>query len=273
MSGYLSRIVQTAARSSQPLRPLAGSVFGTPAEHAQPSHLNDEPFIVETELPASSPDASTIQRRTAGIPSSTEPESFLENYQPLQPGQQPLLQPLQDRRAQVESSQMQPQDNLQAAESNQSQTTPRSAEISSTFAPRADSKALQAAVKHAFAPRITRRSETLQEQSNTRSAQSDQNAGNSNQQPHQAESKLGAQPTSSNQTQVVTSRSAHIVRPQQPPIRDQRAAPPLEPSIEIHIGRIEVLAVQPPAAPAPAPRRDRTTSLADYLAGQNGRRS
>lgn len=42
-------------------------------------------------------------------------------------------------------------------------------------------------------------------------------------------------------------------------------------SVEIHIGRVEVLAAAPSAARAPAASRSRTTSLADYLARRNGR--
>jgi hypothetical protein len=279
MSGYLSRIVQTAARSSQPLRPLAGSVFGTPAEQVQPSRLNDAPFIVETEVPASPPDTSNTQSRASGIPSSPAPSSILENYEPLQPRQQTYLQPLQDRRAPFETSHAQSQDHLPAADSNQAQSNPRSAEISPATTPRANSITPQAADKQAFAPRITHRSETFREQAASRPAQTNPTADGLNQHPEPTESKLSAQPTSGNQSHVVGSHAlipaqpAHMVRPQQPPIRDQRSAPAQEPSIEIHIGRIEVLAVHPPAASAPAPRRDRTTSLADYLAGQNGRRS
>lgn len=42
-------------------------------------------------------------------------------------------------------------------------------------------------------------------------------------------------------------------------------------SVEIHIGRVEVLAVAPPAPRTPAASQNRTTSLADYLARRNGR--
>jgi hypothetical protein len=42
-------------------------------------------------------------------------------------------------------------------------------------------------------------------------------------------------------------------------------------SVEIHIGRVEVLAVAPPAQRAPAASGSRTTSLTDYLARRNGR--
>jgi hypothetical protein len=41
--------------------------------------------------------------------------------------------------------------------------------------------------------------------------------------------------------------------------------------IQIHIGRIEVIAVPPPGTAAPAPSRSRATSLEDYLRRRNGR--
>jgi hypothetical protein len=44
-----------------------------------------------------------------------------------------------------------------------------------------------------------------------------------------------------------------------------------EPEIQVHIGRIEVIAAAPQTPRAPAPRPNRATSLADYLAGRNGR--
>jgi hypothetical protein len=44
-----------------------------------------------------------------------------------------------------------------------------------------------------------------------------------------------------------------------------------EPAIQVHIGRIEVIAATPPPPRAPAPRPNRSTSLTDYLAGRNGR--
>lgn len=49
--------------------------------------------------------------------------------------------------------------------------------------------------------------------------------------------------------------------------------PPREPDeIQIHIGRIEVTAVQPPVAPRPAPRESRKSiNLDEYLRRRNGR--
>lgn len=283
MSGYLSRIVQTAARSSQPLRPLAGSVFGSPAEQTQTSHLNNAPFVVEAEIPAIASDTSAHQHRAARIPTSPAPESFLENYQPLQPGQQPIQQPIQqprqDIRAPFNSPVMPAQSRSLATESNQARSNQHSAEDVRALALRADSIAPQTPDNHAFAPTIASKTEEPQDQSASRLAQSRPATEGINQKPQKVEPISNAQPTSKNPTVPVASQTlipaqrSQMARPQQQPMRDQRPQPAPEPHIEIHIGRIEVLAVQPPAAAAPAPRRDRSTSLADYLAGQNGRRS
>jgi hypothetical protein len=54
------------------------------------------------------------------------------------------------------------------------------------------------------------------------------------------------------------------------PTRDQNLASRLraeEPEVQVHIGRVEVIAVQPPA---PTPRREKATRLADYLTARNG---
>jgi hypothetical protein len=56
----------------------------------------------------------------------------------------------------------------------------------------------------------------------------------------------------------------------QQPTRDYNFASRVriqEPEVQVHIGRVEVLAVQPPA---PVPRRETATRLADYLAARNG---
>jgi hypothetical protein len=57
------------------------------------------------------------------------------------------------------------------------------------------------------------------------------------------------------------------------PTRDQNFASKVyadEPEVQVHIGRIEVLAVQPQPPATPAPRRETATRLADYLAARNG---
>lgn len=48
---------------------------------------------------------------------------------------------------------------------------------------------------------------------------------------------------------------------------------PEEPQVQVHIGRIEVIAAAPQPPRVPTPRPNRATSLADYLAGRNGRLS
>jgi hypothetical protein len=53
--------------------------------------------------------------------------------------------------------------------------------------------------------------------------------------------------------------------------REFRSSGAQDQSVEIHIGRVEVLAVAPPAPRTPAASQSRTTSLADYLARRSGR--
>jgi len=56
-----------------------------------------------------------------------------------------------------------------------------------------------------------------------------------------------------------------------PQLSVPRNRPAQEPEIQVHIGRIEVIAAAPQPPRAPSPRPNRATSLADYLAGRNGR--
>ena len=270
MSGYLSRIVQSASGSSRQLRPLAGSIFGVPTEpeRALPPRFNDEPLIVETEAHASTSDTSNSQRPATAGQSHQSSETVFRNYQPLQP-----------RR---ESNPPQFHENLARFELPHSSTREHShaAEVSLISSPRADSTTPQTAdtaeVKHAFTARIAQRTpqapDVVREHAALHAEQSASAALNGlppNVDP--AERKDSAQSILTDRPQLASRRmldSAKLLS-----LGDQRTQHPAEPNIEIHIGRIEVLAVQPPAPPTPSPRRDRTTSLADYLAGQNGRRS
>jgi hypothetical protein len=61
-----------------------------------------------------------------------------------------------------------------------------------------------------------------------------------------------------------------IASPQLPQLRNR---PQQEPQVQVHIGRIEVIAAAPQPPRVPTPRPSRATSLADYLAGRNGRSS
>jgi hypothetical protein len=56
-----------------------------------------------------------------------------------------------------------------------------------------------------------------------------------------------------------------------PQLSVTRNRPPQEPEIQVHIGRIEVIAAAPQPPRVSSPRPNRATSLADYLAGRNGR--
>jgi hypothetical protein len=280
MSGYLSRIVHTAASSRGRLHPLTGSIYGEPAESARAfsTQLKDEPFAIDSEEST----ASKTERVVVSNPSARALEEFLQNYQPLQP---PTSQPDQESRANFESRFQPMHDNPTSAEAALSQRDSHSAEITpASEAPERDHASTPRVAdstgdKHASAKHIARRSEVLPPHSD----QSDTvNTESSNRRAEQSSSKDRAPLFASDQTQLVApqvlipAQSAQKQRTpeprtQQPSMREQRSQSKQESSIEIHIGRIEVLAVQPPAPSAPAPRRDRTTSLADYLARQNGR--
>jgi hypothetical protein len=56
-----------------------------------------------------------------------------------------------------------------------------------------------------------------------------------------------------------------------PPLSLPRNRTQQEPQVQVHIGRIEVIAAVPQPPRVPTPRPNRATSLADYLAGRNGR--
>lgn len=269
MSGYLSRIVQSASRSSG-LRPLAGSVFGKPAEDPHPSRLSDGPFTVDSEVPAWPAGTSTTQCNATGNPSSLATPADLQNYQPLQP-RQASLTPFETL---IAASNEPPQ----AAGLTPAQRSSQSVEIHPGRVRAADlSKDRQT-----FAKQIASRAEMVPQQPTSRSAQSGPlTREQENHRPDPDERDLRAPSISSNQTQIFPPQARIPAQPaqkqvatrlQQPAFRDRQTEPAQEPSIEIHIGRIEVLAVQPPAPAVPAPRRDRSTSLADYLAGRNGGR-
>ena len=56
-----------------------------------------------------------------------------------------------------------------------------------------------------------------------------------------------------------------------PQLSPARNLPPQEPDIQVHIGRIEVIAAAPQMPRVASPKPSRATSLADYLAAGNGR--
>jgi hypothetical protein len=268
MSGYLSRIVQTAVRSSGQLRPLAGSVFDPPTEpiRAFPTTLNDAPVVIDFQVPAL-PSPSTTNQSTA--PGNPSPESYLHNYQRLQPRLQESLAPID---SQVTSPRYPQIAGIHpTGTSGENFTTPQKAESR----------------KNSLTPasKIKRRSDQDSEQSTLNSERFDRPVAESLTGQRNTAHPTATTPSSASSqsqknvpqplvpAQRAATQPAVTARFQQPFIRNQHNQRAPEPSVEIHIGRIEVLAVQPPAPPAPTPRRDRTTSLTEYLAGRNGRRS
>jgi hypothetical protein len=264
MSGYLSRIVHTAAGSEHRLHPLAGSVYSAPA--AEPA-----------AAPAATPQFTAAETGPVDKPLSAPvaPPSILDNYQPLQPHrpdsarlESPLAhstaRPHADGPAIAQRSGQPAQSH--AVDDQATNFTPANRNPAQRVADKSDKDAPQSAP-------IAAQSEPVA-------------ANNPNHSSESANSEKTAAQHTRNPAQILTPQAVSPVRParkhevpslnalpQQQPRREQRIQTPQQPDIQIHIGRIEVLAVQPPAPPAPAPRRDRTTSLADYLSGQSGRRS
>jgi hypothetical protein len=282
MSGYLSRIVRTAASSRERLHPLTGSIYGEPAKSARAfsTQLNDTPFSIDSEAPVS----STSERAAVGNPSLHPLEEFLHNYQPLQPH---ASQPNQESRTNFEPRLAPMHDRPQTAELAPAPRELRLREI--TPAGTQEGETITARMveptgdQNATRQRRRQNSDIDALKSILRADHSDMvNAESLNRRAEQSSSKDSTPFFASDHAPLVAPQALIPAqspqkqrtpesRTQQPSIREQRSQSKQESSIEIHIGRIEVLAVQPPAPSAPAPRRDRTTSLADYLARQNGR--
>jgi hypothetical protein len=85
------------------------------------------------------------------------------------------------------------------------------------------------------------------------------------------EPRLAASPPLQKVAPLLPSAVAAMPPRAAPQLSRPQNRPAQEPDIQVHIGRIEVIAAAPQAPRAPSTRPNRATSLADYLAGHNGR--
>lgn len=261
MSGYLGRLLRAAVRSERRLHPMAGSIYGERDAAPESTFATDlgEPYgIAEDQHSAGSERAVASPGPTAPITTrqAAEPMAFFEQYEPLQPPR---------RRHEA--------------------YTPHAAELSSsTRSDRAashehDPDRAMATSREGFernngdgdAAQV-RRGATLREtQSHATGVRADGDAGERfstsarDRDPTQTQNERISQSAAPEHQGRSASRRENWPRREGTPQTRTN-----EPQAEVHIGRIEVLAVQPPA-PASAPRRERTTTLADYLAGRSGR--
>jgi hypothetical protein len=263
MSGYLGRMLQATARGEHRLHPFAGSIYGDRSTAAEQSN---RPNLGEPRQTGEDQDLPEIERTVLSrVPSARAaraqaeyPLGFLEEYEPLQP-----------RRREAEAHR------------------PGAAAWSAPA--RAD---LDAPDEQTTGREIQKRS-ARSDPSLRFNVSSEGDAAESN--AEETRSKAGAmhidgersataaksrEATQTHGELIVRERAQTMATTRQPAQPRQQSSPPREtartmraeePEVQVHIGRIEVLAVQPPAPTAPAPRRERTTSLADYLAKRNGR--
>lgn len=257
MSGYLARMLRAAVRSERRLHPMAGSIYGERDAAPKSSFTTDLAELygtAEDQHPAGS--EHTLASYGAAAPitmrQAAEPMAFFEQYEPLQP-------PGRKHEAQ----------------------TARTAELSSSA--RTDWAGLHqheratttSGERLAATPRIDERNDVegdaaqVRGQAVLRKSPSKTTVVRANGAAGEASARERALPSppmfaTELQARAATRRENWPRREATPQTRTN------EPQAEVHIGRIEVLAVQPPT-PAPAPRRERTTSLADYLAGRSGR--
>ena len=260
MSGYLGRMLQAAARGEHRLHPFAGSIYGdrsTAAEQSNRPNLGearqtgDDQELPEIERTA----LSRVPSARAARAQAEYPLGFLEEYEPLQP-----------RRREGEAHRLGPSALSGAARADLDvqgeQTTGR--EIQKRSA-RSDTSL-----------RSNASSEAQSHAEETRSKAGAMNIDGE----RSATTAKGREATQTHGELIPRERAQTIATTRQPAQPRQQSSPPREtartmraeePEVQVHIGRIEVLAVQPPAPTAAAPRRERTTSLADYLAKRNGR--
>ncbi len=272
MSGYLGRMLQAAVGNELRLHPMAGSIYGERDTSAELSLRPDlgEPLRTEDQDPAQS-ERTVVSRGLAAPVATTQaaaPAAFFEQYEPLQP---PRRRPEAHRPGAAELS-SQPRADLDAPYGHDpvramksyhepSDTTPRMRDRSDVDGDAPQVRGglnLQDVPSKAAADRATG---VTGEQSVT--VARDRNAT-----PTLGElTPRDAAPTVASAVQAWPA-ARHQTIPRHQAAHPRRTE---EPEVQVHIGRIEVLAVQPPAPTVPAPRRERTTSLADYLAGRNGR--
>jgi hypothetical protein len=265
MSGYLGRMLWATARGEHQLHPFAGSIYGDRSTAAEQSNL---PNLGEARQTGEDQELLEIERTVlsrvpsarAAKPQAEYPPPFLEEYEPLQP-----------RRREAEahrpgaaalSGPARADLDAQGEQTTGREIQKRSARSDTSLKFNVSSEAVSdPAQSHA---EETRSKAGAMHIDGERSA-----TATKGREATQTHGELIARERA--QTMATTRQPAQPRQQSSPPRESARTMRAEEPEVQVHIGRIEVLAVQPPAPAAPAPRRERTTSLADYLAKRNGR--
>ena len=254
MSGYLGRLLQTTARNRQRLRPLAGSIFTDSADEMQNSGQEQELGEIERTV------VSRVAPGLNAMAHAEEPIGYLENYEPLHPRRREAEA---DRSGSVESSNTWRTDRDANEQHLERRIQWHGEDLYTAKSPGADADSM----------RIRSEMDWEGSRADNGPAHADHVTHDAAKNPEiaRARGELVSQRTVQ---PIVTARET--VQPSWlqggPPPQAPRNAGSQVPDVQVHIGRIEVLAVQQQAPATLAPRRERTTSLADYLAGRGGRK-
>jgi len=258
MSGYLGRIV----RAEHKLHPLAGSVFGERDADAPPQEPGEPAGSVEdrSSAPADPPSRSP---RPAAAREAADPSAPPEHREPRRAAEG-------DGKRLVAG---------QGAETRVDRESSRDATAAGPSRPEpsdAGRRAPRRVESGGPAPTVSR-------PARTRIAAPEAGAARAQGQPGARLPTLArAEPAPDEADQ--SGREPLPRSPArlevQPPAQREGARPGTAPRLgrieagetHVHIGRIEVLAVPQPVPAPPSPGRERTTSLADYLAARSGRR-
>jgi hypothetical protein len=249
MSSYLGRLLQATARSEQRLHPMAGSVYGERAAAIEP------PLGPELAAPHWGAEDQLEGEQTSALPVANLQASMTMLQQRATPWPLPDLR----RPGPAESSSVPALDSRGVTPPDPiREMTPISEQLGPvrTRHDRDDAD---------FNARLTADRPPLRvSRSETYAASTDRMTDE-----RSAAVVMGQGDTDELMARHATSPFAAELKVRQPAWQ-QKPGRADEAEVQVYIGRIEVLAVQPPAPAAAAPRRETATRLADYLAARNG---
>jgi hypothetical protein len=255
VTGFLQRIAAAAIRPEPRLKPLVGSIFaGEPSmdfAEEKRSLLLDPPRVARPQA-SSQPAPEGIETRATHAPEQSARDTPV-HHEPLIATPQPFPPSL----ASVVSQLTAPKQTVAAAaayELKHGDSNGTAAELGAAFLPAQHSGRTEQPSRPAAASSVSQQSELRVAQFT----------------PVATHQELPLMPVATHRElpQPATS-AAKKPGPQLAP-GQMASQPNTSEEIQIHIGRIEVIAVPPPGAAAPPTPRSRATRLDDYLRRRNG---
>lgn len=249
MRGYLQRLAASVSRPERRLRPLAGSIFFGELHEENVEEVRRPPAEQPAREPAARSTEAAMQRPEAARVSEPSDDSVRETQQVVRASPPEIKVP--SRSVPLLSPQFAPAERLQreTQESVIERLAPPSAAATSDEAP--ERPAVPFVNRVSSQPLVLR--PLVVEEGRAEAAE------------------FNPQPVA---------RREPLPTPRTHPRRQEREAHPAAArkserntgeEVQIHIGRIEVIAATPPSPRAAASATSRSTSLEDYLSRRNGR--